>query len=140
VQKEFYLFHWIFTLLVLFHGLAHLVYTALAQGWIPVTQGQENWTGTSWLLASRLDESGTRTAGAIVFALLALSFVFSGIGVAFRVPWATSWLANSSILSSGALFLFWDGSFQSLGEKGIVGLAINVLLLTLIFVFKFPTI
>jgi hypothetical protein len=132
--------HWIFTLLVLFHGLAHLVYTALAQGWIPVAQGQENWTGTSWLLASRLDESGTRTAGAIVFALLAVSFVISAVGIAFRVPWASSWLANSSILSSGALFLFWDGSFQSLSEKGIVGLAINVFLLVSIFVFKFPAI
>lgn len=130
----------IFTIFVLLHGLAHIVYTALALNWIPLAQGQENWTGSSWLLTSQLGEQGTRGVGALIFGLLAALFVFTTIGLAIRAPWATTLLAISGILSSGILLIFWDGSFRSLSEKGVIGLVINIGLLVLLMVFHFPKI
>lgn len=131
--------YWVFTIFVLLHGLAHLVYTALALHLIPVAVGHENWTGSSWVLASRFGEQGARATGALAFASLTILFVITTIGLAWRLPWAQTWLATSAVLSSAMLLLFWDGSFQDLSEKGIIGLVINILLLILLFVVRIPS-
>lgn len=132
------MWYWFFVIFVLLHGLAHMVYTALARGWIPVTPGQENWTASSWLLAGPIGIDGTRNAGAILFTALTVLFVITTVGLALRAPWATTWLAVSSIASSLLLLTFWDGKFQALTEKGLIGLVINLFLLALLFVFRFP--
>ncbi|MEX1071639.1 MAG: hypothetical protein WEC37_03345 [Anaerolineales bacterium] len=132
--------YWVFTIFVLLHGLVHMVYTAMARNWIPAPQGQENWTGSSWLLAGQLGEQGTRNVGVVGFTLVTVLFGITAIGMMLRSPWATAWLAGSAILSSIFLLLMWDGKFQSLTEKGFIGLAINVALLILLFAFQFPKI
>lgn len=129
--------YWIFTIFVLLHGLAHMVYTSIAMHWIPAPPG---WTGASWLLSSPLGAQGTRSAGAFVFTALTLAFVVLAAGLAFRLGWASNWLVWVPVASSLALIAFWDGSPQDLVTKGILGLAINIGLLIAVLVFKYPAI
>ena len=78
--------YWVYTLFVFLHGLAHMVYTALASGWIPAAEGVENWTGTSWLLTVPLGTQGIRGVGSIVFTALTAVFVIAAAGLALRQP------------------------------------------------------
>ncbi len=128
----------ILTVFVLLHGLAHMVYTALALRLIPVTPGQVDLTGSSWLLAGSLGAQGTRNVGAIVFTAMTLIFVVVAGGLALRQTWAQQGLAVASFLSSVALLAFWDGSFQDLTSKGFIGLVINVGLLIALLAFRYP--
>lgn len=130
--------YWVYTLFVFLHGLAHMVYTALASGWIPAAEGVENWTGTPWLLSRTLSTQGTRGAGPIIFTALTVVFVIAAAGLALRQRWATTWVAVAAVASCGALLAFWDGNLQSLTEKGVVGLIINIILLVALFVFRYP--
>lgn len=130
--------HFLFSLFVLLHGLAHLVYTAMARGLIPATATQPDLTGTSWLFAGLLGTQGTRNVGAVVFAALALMFTVVAGGLWLRQPWSGQWLAAAAFLSSLVLLAFWDGSMQDLTSKGLVGLVINVALLIAFYAFRYP--
>ncbi|MEX2143829.1 MAG: hypothetical protein WD740_04485 [Anaerolineales bacterium] len=88
----------IYTLFVLAHGTAHMVYTSLALGWVPAGPDQPDTT-TSWLLLGSLGAHGVQTAGAIVFTALTLAFAVTAAGITLRLPWAASWLVASCIAS-----------------------------------------
>lgn len=132
--------NWIFSFFVLAHGLAHMVYTSLAMGWLPANTNASTWTGASWLLTGALGLPNTRILGAVVFTAATLAFAITAGGLAFRQPWGTAWLAWTAIGSTLALFLFWDGSLSDLIGKGAIGLAINIALLVLLYGFRYPAI
>jgi hypothetical protein len=129
---------WLFAFFVFAHGVAHMVYTAIAMGWIPAPELNSTWTGSSWLLTGPLSLSVTNILGAIVFTAVTLAFAITAGGLAFRQPWANAMLVGTSIVSSVALFVFWDGSTQDLVSKGLIGLLINLGLLFSLYVFRFP--
>ena len=132
------MYHWLYALLVLFHGLAHMVYVSFAQGWVIPERGGD-WIGSSWLLSGPLGNQGTRSLGSIVFSVMTALFVVVAIGLALRQPWSTTWLGAAAIASSLSLLLFWDGSFIALTEKGAIGLLINITLLIGLYFFHYPT-
>lgn len=129
--------YWIFTIFVLLHGLVHMVYTSIALKWIPAPEG---WTGISWLFSGPLGAQGTRNAGAFVFTALTAAFVVLADGLVFKQTWTSSWQLWVPVLSSLALFAFWDGSLQDLLTKGFLGILINIGLLVALLVFKYPAI
>jgi len=131
---------WIYAIFVLGHGIAHMVYTSLAMGWLPELENQSTWSGASWLLTGTLGLSTTRILGAIFFTAITALFAVTAGALAFKQPWATTWLLWVSIASSVGLILFWDGSLEDLVSKGMIGLAINIGLLIALLVFKFPTV
>ncbi len=132
------MFHWIYTLFVLVHGLVHMVYVSFAQGWVVPETGND-WIGTSWLLSGSLGEQGTRNLGSVVFGAITALFVVSAIGLGFRQAWSVNWLVVTAVASSLSLMLFWDGKWVALSEKGIIGLMINIALLVGIYAFRFPS-
>jgi hypothetical protein len=130
--------NWLFSFFLLAHGVAHMVYTSLAMGWLPPNTNASTWTGASWLLTGSLGLPATKLLGAAVFTAATLAFAITAAGLAFRQPWGTALLTWTAIGSSLALLLFWDGSFSDLIGKGAIGLGINIVLLVLLFVFRFP--
>lgn len=132
-----HLFHWLFSLFVLAHGLVHLLYLAWAQGKMLPEDGFE-FTGESWLLTSPLGGQTTRPVGMLLFAASALLFVITGIGLAFRQGWSPNWLALSAVASTLVLILMWDGKLSDLDDKGGIGVLINIALLVALYVFKYP--
>jgi hypothetical protein len=129
---------WIYALFVLGHGIAHMVYTSLAMGWLPKLENQSTWSGASWLLTGSLGLPTTRILGAIFFTAITVLFAFTAGAVGFKEPWAATWLLWTAVASSLGLILFWDGSPQDLISKGLIGVAINIGLLVALLVFKFP--
>jgi hypothetical protein len=58
--------------------------------------------------------------------LVAVGFLAGGVGYALGRDWATPLLVGTAVLSTVVLVAMWDGRFDLLIEKGIVGVAINV--------------
>lgn len=131
--------NFIFSLFVLLHGLAHLVYTAMARGLIPATESQPDLTGSSWLLSDWLDTQAIRNFGALSFAILALLFAGVAGGLWLRQSWAAQSLIVAAFLSSVFLVVFWDGNFKDLASKSIVGLLINLGFLLAFYLFRYPS-
>jgi hypothetical protein len=131
---------WIYALFILGHGIAHMVYTSPAMGWLPELENQSTWSGASWVLTGSLGLPTTRVLGAVFFTAITALFAITAGGIAFGQPWATAWLQWTAIASSLGLIFFWDGSPQDFVSKGLIGLAINIGLLIALLVFKFPAI
>jgi len=128
---------WIYTFFVFAHGVAHMVYTSLALGWIPAGPGQPN-TAASWLLTGPLGAQGTQNLGAVAFTMLTVAFAITAAGIGLRQPWALSWLVGSAIASSLVILVFWDGSLANATSKGGLGLLINLGLLAALYFFRYP--
>lgn len=131
------MFHWVYSLFVFLHGLVHLLYLAWSQGKMLPEEGFE-FTGESWLLTGVLGQQATRSVGMVLFAVAALLFVVTGVGIALRQGWSPNWLAISAIVSSLVILLMWDGKLTALDDKGFVGVLINIALLVGFYVFKYP--
>jgi len=130
--------YWIYTIFVLLHGLVHMLFPSIAQGWVPAPPKAGDFTGTSWLFTRFLGEPGTRSLGTAAFSLVTLMFIIAAIGLAFRQDWATAWVAASAIASSLVVILMWDGRLQALDEKGFIGVLISIGLLIGLYAFKYP--
>jgi hypothetical protein len=129
---------WIYAFFIFAHGLAHMVYTSLAMGWLPELKNQSTWSGSSWLLTGSIGLPTTRLLGAIFFTAITVVFAITAGALAFKQPWANTWLLWTAVTSSIGLLLFWDGSMEDLVSKGLIGVAINIGLLIALLVFKFP--
>lgn len=130
---------WIYGLFLLAHGIAHLVYTSLAMGWITQADVNSTWSGSSWLLSNLFGNQATRFFGAVIFAAITFCFAVAGAAWTFRQPWAPAWTTGVAIASIATIVLFWDGSLEDLVSKGLIGLLINAVLLVGLYVLHFPS-
>jgi len=123
---------------IILHGLVHLWYVTLSQRWVAF-QAEMGWTGKSWLFTNLLGDPTTRTLASVVYTLAALGFVAGGIGIYLQQEWLRPVLIGSAVFSSALIILFWDGSGEMLVQKGLLGLLINLAILTALLVFRLPT-
>lgn len=126
--------HFLSGIFVILHGLVHLWYVTLSQGWVPF-EPDMGWTGQSWLITNAIDDSATRSLAALIYTLITLAFVVGGIGLLVRSDWWTSAIIGAAIASTIAILVFWDGSPAMLVQKGLLGLLINLALLASILLF-----
>jgi len=113
---------------IILHGLVHLWYVVLSLNLVEY-QPDMGWTGTSWLLSGILQESTLRMASAGLFIISTLAFVISGIGIFIDADWLDPVILVSAILSSVVLIVFWDGSFEMIVQKGLIGVLINLVVI-----------
>lgn len=107
------------------HGVVHLWYVVLSQGWVEVEDAM-GWNGHSWLLSGSLADGTILSIATVVYVVVTLGFVVGGVGYALQTDWRSPVLIGAAILSTIMLVTMWDGQFDLLVEKGIVGVAINV--------------
>jgi hypothetical protein len=107
------------------HGLVHLWYVVLSQGWVEVEE-QMGWNGQSWLLSGILTERAILSLASVLYVVVALGFVVGGTAYALDRNWAPTVLVGVAVLSSVVLVTLWDGRPDLLVEKGVVGVLINV--------------
>jgi hypothetical protein len=124
----------IFTIL---HGLVHLLYAGQSWRLFELRSGML-WPDGSWLFSKLLTQRTTRLLAAFALALTALGFIFAGLGLIFRQDWWRSVVVGSTLFSSAIFLVFWDGKLHSLDDKGGVGLLINLAILILVQVLKWP--
>lgn len=107
------------------HAIVHLWYVVLSQGWVEVEE-QMGWNGHSWLLSSILPAETILSIASVLYVAVTLGFVIGGAGYALSRDWAAVVLVGAAILSTGVLVAMWDGRFDLLIEKGVVGVLINI--------------
>ena len=124
------------TFLIL-HGLVHLLYAGQSQRMFELQPGL-TWPDGSWAFARLLGESGTRTWASAALAVAAICFVAAGITVYFKRPWWGIAAVIASVVSSLIFILFWDGESSRLHDKGAVGVLINIVIIILAVVVRWP--
>jgi hypothetical protein len=112
------------------HGLVHLWYAVLSEGWVEVEDAM-GWNGRSWLLSDLLAEGTVLSLASVLYVLVAVGFLAGGAGYALGRDWATPVLVGAAVLWTVVLVAMRDGRFDLLVEKGVVGVAINVVLVAI---------
>ncbi|NJC96787.1 MAG: hypothetical protein C3F07_07950 [Anaerolineales bacterium] len=120
---------------LLLHGLVHMWYVTLSQGWVEY-QADMGWTGKSWLLTNLLGDGATHTLATVFYSLSTLIFLVASAGLIAIQTWNRPWLLAASIVSSVTILVLWDGHFDLLVQKGLLGLLINVGILVTIYFLK----
>lgn len=110
------------------HGLVHLWFVTLAMRWVEFRPDM-GWTGRSWLLTPTLGEGTARSVAALLLTIAAAAFAIGGGAVIGQAPWWRLALIIAAAASSAVLIVTWDGGTDMLVQKGLIGLAINVLVL-----------
>lgn len=117
------------------HGLVHLWYVVLSRGWVEVEDAM-GWNGESWLLSSVLPEGMILNLASVLYLLVAAGFVAGGLGYVVESEWASNVLVGSAVVSTLVLIVMWDGRFDLLVEKGVLGVVINVVVLVWLLVLE----
>jgi len=114
----------LFGIITILHGLVHFWYVILNQGLVEF-KPEMGWTGKSWLLTDLLSAEFTRPLATIFYGVSAITFVVAGVGLITSQSWTRLWILVASSISAVSIILFWDGNFEQLVEKGLIGLLIN---------------
>ena len=61
-----------------------------------------------------------------------------GAGIFLRAEWWRTVLVGSAVFSSVIILLLWDGGMQLIVQKGLIGLLINVVILIVLLLLKWP--
>lgn len=112
-------------LFLILHGLVHLWYVVLSRGLVEF-QSEMGWTGRSWLLSPVLGEGTTSLLASGLYVLATVGFVLGGVGYLAKLGWWPSVVMGSAIVSTIVIALFWDGLWDMVVQKGLIGVAINV--------------
>ena len=99
------------------HGLVHLWYVVLSNGWIEVEDAM-GWNGESWLLTGVLPEGIVLAVASVLYVLVTLLFLVGAVGFLRDAGWAMQVLLAAATLSTLVLVVMWDGRFDLLVEKG----------------------
>ena len=119
---------------ILLHGLVHIWYVTLSQGWVEF-QANMGWTGKSWLLSNLLGNDVTRMFATIFYGLSTITFLVAGFGLLAKQDWSRVWMIAASVVSTITILVFWDGNIGMPVEKGLLGLLINIGILVAILMF-----
>ncbi len=107
------------------HGLVHIWYIVLARKLVPF-QPEMGWSGKSWLFTGLIGDGATRNLATLLLLLATVGFSAGGVGFLAQQPWSRSLLLVSAGISGLVLVFFWDGGFQRIAQKGLIGLLINL--------------
>lgn len=117
-------------LFLVFHGLVHGWFVVLSQGWVAY-QDEMGWNGRSWLLSRALDAQLILDAASVLYLAVAVGFVVGGVGYVSSPGWGwwAPLVAGSATLSVAVLVVTWDGEWDRLVEKGVLGILVDVVIL-----------
>jgi hypothetical protein len=122
---------------VILHGLVHLWFVVLSQRLVTF-QPEMGWTGRSWLLTDLAGDAATRLVAGVAYTLATVAFVVGGTGLLTAGTWWRPVLIGAAAFSGAAILLLWDGVTQLLVPRGIIGLGIDLALLFLVLIARWP--
>jgi hypothetical protein len=122
---------------IVLHGLVHLLY--FGQSWrLFELQPNMVWPKGSWAFSKLLEDDTIRLLASISCVLAAIGFAVGGIGILVRQAWWHPVVVGSAAFSAVIFILFWDGKTQKLGDKGGIGLLINLAILMAVLILRWP--
>jgi hypothetical protein len=121
----------------LLHGMVHLLYAGQSWRFFEL-RPEMTWPDGAWLFSKSLGDETTRLLATALLVLAALGLAASGLGLILRADWWRTLTVASTVFSSLLFFVMWDGKFHALADQGGVGILINLAILVLILVLKWP--
>lgn len=120
------------SIVIILHGLVHIWYLLLMSKVVKY-QPDMGWTGASWLLPGSPENAVIRISGILLYGLASLLFIISGISLMAGSSITVRLLIISALLSSLLILVFFDGQFNMLVQKGLIGLIINLVIIVFAF-------
>lgn len=122
-------------LFLVLHGLVHLWYVVLSQGWVEIEE-QMGWGGRSWILSPFLTSETILALASALYVVVTVGFVIGGLGFAFRRDWWEAVVIGAALFSTLVIVSMWNGEFELLIEKGAAGVLINIALVAYLLAFE----
>jgi hypothetical protein len=119
------------------HALVHLLYAGQAMRLFELRPGMV-WPDGSWLFAKLLGNEMAHLLAAALLALAALGYTAGGFGVFLQQAWWRPTAVVAAVLSAVIFLLSWDGRLQALADKGGVGILIDMAILVVVLILKWP--
>ena len=127
----------IFGIFIVLHGLVHLLYFGQSARYFELQPGML-WPDGSWIFSNLLGGGTVRNLASAVLILAAIGFVAGGIGSIIRQEWWRLSVTGTAFFSTVIYILFWDGIAQALDNKGFIGILINIAILVVVLILKWP--
>jgi len=126
-----------FGIFIVLHGLVHLLYFGQSARYFELQSGML-WPDGSWIFSRLLGDAAIRNLASVMLVLAAIGFVIGGTGILFKQGWLRPVIIGTAVFSSIVFILFWDGITQALDNKGGIGVLINIAILMIVLVLKWP--
>lgn len=127
----------IFGIFIVLHGLVHLLYFGQSARYFELQPGML-WPDGSWIFSRLLGDEAARYLASVMLVLTAIGFLIGGAGLLFRQEWWRPVITGTAVFSTIIFFLFWDGIAQALDNKGGIGVLINIAVLVIMLILKWP--
>lgn len=127
----------IFGIFLVLHGLVHLLYLGQSARLFELQAGMV-WPDGSWAFTRLFGDEATRVLASILCVLAAIGLVVGGIGIFVSQAWWRPVVVGSAAFSAVIFILFWDGQLKALANKGLLGILINLAVLVILLVFRWP--
>jgi len=127
----------IFGILLILHGMVHLLYAGQSGRFFELRQGML-WPDGSWAFSNLLGNETSRLISAVLLSLAALGFLGGGLGLFLQQNWWRPAAIGAAVLSVIVFILSWDGKLLALDIQGGVGMLISLALLGIVVLLKWP--
>jgi hypothetical protein len=115
-------------LLLILHGLVHLLYTGQSLRVFELRPGM-TWPDEAWVSSTVLGQQTARLVAGLLLVLAAAGFCIGGIVLLFQQDWWRPVTIGSALFSTALFLIFWDGEFRALDTQGGIGVLINLAIL-----------
>jgi hypothetical protein len=122
---------------LILHGLVHLLYAGQSWRLFELRSGML-WPDGSWVLSALLGNGPTRYLASISLTMAALGFVVGGIGLFFGQAWWRPATIGAAVFSTVVFLMLWNGEFRAMDDQGGIGLLINLAILCIVLLLKWP--
>lgn len=122
---------------IILHGIVHLLYFGQSQRYFELQPGM-SWPDGSWAFSGLLGNDVTRTVASILCVLTAILLVTGGIALFAKWELWRSIVVGGAVLSTVIYLLLWNGKMQGLDNQGFIGILINLAILTVLLIFRWP--
>lgn len=127
----------LFGLFVILHGLVHLLYFGQSRRYFELQEGM-TWPDGSWAFSGPLGNETTRSLAGILCVAAAIIFVAGGAGMFVNWSLWHSIVAGGAVFSTVIYLLLWNGKMQRLDNQGAIAILINLAILFVLFVLRWP--
>lgn len=127
----------LFGLFVILHGLVHLLYFGQSRRYFELQPGL-TWPDGAWAFSRLLANTSIRNLAGGMLILSTLLLVAGGLGLLLGQGWWRIVVTSGITFSTLIYILMWNGVIQRLDDQGGIGILINLAILILIFVAKWP--
>jgi len=128
---------WILSIIIILHGLVHLLYAAHAFGILEL-QPEMPWPQKARFLSSLLPGKVLKLTAGILCTSAGIGFVAGGLAYALSFTAWRTLLEVALTLSIVSYLSLWDGKLFDLDNQGIYAVVIDLALLAVILLESIP--